>query len=75
MLIELTKIEDKVVGYTIEAENEQDKLTLGSIRNMQFFGFDDTALRYDGVESEETPEGSYAIKLHYIRQKHKKNGI
>jgi hypothetical protein len=75
MLVELTKIDGQVVGYTIAAETEQDKLVLGSIRNMQFWGFDDTALEYAGVESEDKEEGSYALKMHYIQKKHSSNKI
>lgn len=73
MKIELVKHEGKTVGWTIIAETTEDKLTLGTMRNMEFFGMDENSVEYDGVSSEDDETGaSYALKLHYATRAYQK---
>ncbi len=51
MKVELVKQNGKTVGWTLIAETTEDRLRLGSIRNMQFFGIKETAITYGGVMS------------------------
>lgn len=39
---------NKTIGYTIEGETKDEKLIVNSIRNMHFFGMDDSRIVYDG---------------------------
>ena len=61
----------EVIGYDIVAESKEDNLLLGNVRNLHFFGFDDTYIKYDGMESkDETPEGQRLVnKLKFIQEK------
>lgn len=36
------------IGWEMESENDQEINTINSIRNMQYFGIDGTAIRYNG---------------------------
>jgi hypothetical protein len=40
--------ENKTIGYTIEGETKDEKLIVNSIRNMHFFGINDSEIVYDG---------------------------
>lgn len=53
MKIDLFKHEGNAVGWQIVAENKEDQLRLGSIRNLQFFGLGDTAIEYAGRQSKD----------------------
>ncbi len=49
MNVELIKDENnKVIGWEMTASTEEEIAVVNSIRNMQFFGYDDTAIRYAG---------------------------
>lgn len=49
MTVELIKDENGyAIGWTMEGETPQEIKKLGTIREMQFFGFDDTAIVYSG---------------------------
>jgi hypothetical protein len=63
MKVTLTKVDGKTVGYQMEAESHEDNLILGSIRNMQFWGFNETSLKYDGmVEDPNKPNHVQSLK-------------
>lgn len=59
------------LGYEIMAENKREELALGTIRNWQFWGFDDTeltpkdmkAMEYQGVTLSE--DGRRAVALRW----------
>lgn len=70
MKVELIKIDGKTAGWKLVAENEEDRLRLGSIRNMQFFGMNDTAIKYAGVKSWSENE-DYAQELAWIQKKYR----
>lgn len=70
MKIELIKNDKgQTQGWSIIAENKEDKLTLGTMRNIEFFGMDDNAIEYNGMKSED----GYAIKLNYATKAYIKN--
>jgi hypothetical protein len=77
MQIELVKNEaGKTVGWTIIGETEEDKLRLGSMRNLLFFGMYDNVVEYDGMTSD-PEDNDYVLKLHfatkgYIKEKKEK---
>ena len=53
MKVELLKDENgKAIGWSMQGENPQEIEKLGIIRDLQFFGFDDTAIRYDGRKTD-----------------------
>ena len=64
MKIELIKENGVTVGWDLVPENTDDNLKLGTIRNMQFFGMDDTEVKYDGMES----ENNYVTLIKYRTQ-------
>jgi hypothetical protein len=52
MKVELLKDENgKAIGWSMQGENPQEIEKLGIIRDLQFFGFDESAIRYDGRET------------------------
>ena len=74
MKIPIIRNEDnEPVGYDLIPETEEDYNNLGTIRNMVFFGFDDTAIKYDGREM--SVDGSYESKdikrLRFRKKSHK----
>ena len=63
--------QNKTIGWSLVAENIDDKLTLGSIRNIEFWGSGDDVIKYDGIKSEETKEGTYVTEVKYTLKSHK----
>ena len=49
MIIEIIK-DDKnhPIGWTMKGENPEEIGKLNTVRNLQFFGFDETRIVYDG---------------------------
>ena len=71
MRIELKKGPKKtVIGYDIISENEDEQKTLGSVRNLVFFGIGSTNLVYDGMEHDE--KKNLVTKLKFIQECHQK---
>ena len=49
MLVELIRNDDNhVVGWTLQGENPEEIKKLAYIRDMQFWGYDDTEIVYNG---------------------------
>lgn len=77
MKIELIKNEaNKTVGWKLVGETKEDKLRLGTIRNMEFFGLGDDVVEYDGITSDPenknlVSEVRYATKRHCEEEKRK----
>ena len=67
--IELKKIDNVVVGYDIVAETKEESLVMGNVRNLHFFGFDDTYIIYNGMLSGEGEEERLVKKLSFIQEK------
>ena len=61
--------ENKTIGYTIEGETKDEKLIVNSIRNMHFFGMDDSRIVYNGREKNPN-EPEYAGKLIFKQKSH-----
>lgn len=65
MKIELTRDENgKTVGWSITGETREDKLRLGSMRNMLFFGMNDNFVEYDGMETDPN-DRDYVLRLKF----------
>jgi len=67
MKLELVYINNKLVGYNIIPENEEETRALGSIRNIYFWASGENAMRYDGIEI----EVNCVTKMKFIQEKHK----
>ena len=71
MNVQIIKDENnKAIGWSIEGETEQEKLTVNAIRNLQFFGYKETAIEYAGREGGDI---NYAGKLSWKQKQHIKN--
>jgi hypothetical protein len=72
MKIKVKYKNNEAIGYNIIAETENEKRTLGTVRNLHFWGFDDTELEYDGIESEQLENDKHFVNsLKFIQKKHK----
>jgi hypothetical protein len=70
MTVELIKDENGyAIGWTMEGETPQEIKKLGTIRDMQFFGFDDTAIVYAG-RSKGSDKDRNAGVLSWKQRKH-----
>lgn len=70
MKVEITKDKDgRSIGWTMEAISEKDKKAINAIRDLQFFGFDETGIRYDGRTG---GTDKSAGKLHWIQEQHQR---
>ena len=60
----------KPVGWAIDADrdNQTDVDILNTIRNLQFFGFEGTAIKYNGRQG---GDDEYAGKLTWIQDEHR----
>jgi len=51
MKIEIkTNAKGRPIGYDLVPENMEERNTLGTVRDLLFFGFDETHIKYDGIE-------------------------
>lgn len=48
MKVEIIKKDGEPIGWTIVGETQEEKYTVNTIRNLQFFGFDETSVKYGG---------------------------
>jgi len=72
MHINLIKVDNKTIGWDLIPDTKEDKLILGSIRHLQFYGLDDEVIKYNGINTESIPnEGEYVTKIMYRQEKHK----
>lgn len=49
------------IGWSMQGENEQEINKLATIRDLQFFGFDDTAIKYAGRKESDDKNGNPGI--------------
>ena len=69
MQLELIKKDSITIGWKLIAENEEERLKMGSIRNMSFFGMGGNVPAYAGMRS--WPEDSrYVQELQWKQKKH-----
>lgn len=72
MLVELIRNENnKVVGWTLQGENPEEISKLGYIRDMQFWGLDETEIVYNGRTDSDDKNGNPG-KLAWIQQREQK---
>lgn len=70
MRIELIMHEGRTTGWNIIAETIEDKLTLGSMRQVEFWGTGEHRIEYDGMRTD--PENDeYIASLHYATRAQK----
>ena len=67
MKVELIMKDGKPVGWTIEGETVDEKFTVNSIRNLQFFGFEETKIVYGGRVGKDP---DFAGKLIWVQKQH-----
>ena len=72
MKIELIYFEEKIVGWTIIPENESDDLTIATMRDLQFFGADETHVEYAGMSLKQKEKGKVLGNLESLSFKQKK---
>lgn len=76
MKVSLIKKDGKTVGYEMQPETHEDKLILGSIRQMQFWGFDSTKLVYAGISTANLEDGrEYVNRISWVQEKHHDDGL
>lgn len=68
MKVELIIVDGKAAGWTIKGETDREKRIVNTIRDLSFWGFDETRIVYNG-RSEYTDEED-AGRLHWIQKKH-----
>jgi hypothetical protein len=68
MEVKLIKVEGCVVGWSMEGENLEEMKKLGAIRDIQFFGFEDTEIVYAGRKG-----GDYVTDPGVLSWKQKKH--
>jgi hypothetical protein len=74
MHVEIIKDENnKPIGWSMQGENKEEINKLCDIRNLQFFGFDDTAIEYNGRKEGNDNEGNPGI-LSWIQRKFSSDG-
>ena len=62
----------KAVGWSMQGENPQEIDKLGTIRDLQFWGFDDTAIEYNGRRESDDKNNNPGI-LSWVQRKFRKN--
>lgn len=68
MVVKIVKDKEGLsIGWTMEAVEDKDITILNTVRHLQFFGFDQTAIEYNGRKnSTDTNVGT----LEWIQNKH-----
>lgn len=56
------------IGWSMEGENAEEIAKLATIRDLQFFGFDDTAIKYNGRKKSDDENNNPGI-LSWIQRK------
>lgn len=75
MKIDLTMKDGKPIGYSIIPETAEEKETVGTVRDLIFFGFDDTRIVYDGLELVEggVKRSEDLVCIKFIQKKHQES--
>jgi len=69
MKVKIIRKEGVAVGWTIKANKKKEINIVNIIRDLQFFGLNETAIVYDGrVGGTEKSAG----KLHWVQKQHKR---
>lgn len=57
------------IGWTMDVESPQEQEILNTIRDLQFFGMDDTSIKYDG-RTDYDDNNHICGKLHWKQKKY-----
>jgi hypothetical protein len=60
--------QNKAIGWTMQGENQEEIDKLATIRDLQFFGFDETAIKYNGRKNSDDAKGNPGI-LSWIQRR------
>lgn len=74
MKITIIRDDKKAIGYTMTKETEEDAKTISIIRDLVFFGWDDTAIKYNGRISSSEDDDDVRT-LSWIQKKYSKSGL
>ena len=73
MLVEIIRDEfGRAIGWTMKGEDAEEISKLGTIRDLQFWGLDDTVIVYNGRSESNDAENNPGI-LKWIQHKHRKH--
>ena len=72
MKIELIMKDGNPVGYKIIPETLEEKETVGTVRDLIFFGFEDTVIKYNGLKLVDggTKRPEDLVHISFIQKKH-----
>ena len=74
MKIEIVKDEKGyAIGWDIVPETKEDDETIATMRDLTFFGLDETAVRYDGVRLKKEEDGKVLGNISKLCFKQKKH--
>lgn len=73
MKIEIrTDAKGRAIGYDFIPETSEEKIGLGTVRDLLFFGFKETVIKYNGIvlggDGSKTPENLERLK--FLQKKH-----
>lgn len=66
------------IGWKLEPETDQDDLVIGTIRDLQFFGFEETYPEYNGLILKDESKGKVmgnVASLSWLQREHHNKGI
>jgi hypothetical protein len=70
MNVQLIKDENgRAIGWSMQGENPEEISKLAIIRDLQFFGFDESAIKYDGRKDSDDKNNNPGI-LSWKQRKH-----
>lgn len=68
----------QAIGWKIIPESREDQKTLGTIRNLSFWGFDETKITYNGIKASEIKvDGKQVLvvdEISWIQKQYNSNG-
>lgn len=72
MIVEIIRDENnRPIGWSMQGENKEEISKLGIIRDLQFWGFDDRAIAYNGRKGGDDKTGNPGI-LSWIQKRFQK---
>lgn len=70
MIVEIITDENgQPIGWSMQGENKEEISKLAIIRDLQFFGFDETNIKYNGRKESDDKNGNPGI-LSWKQKKH-----
>jgi len=65
--------QNKPIGWTVAPETPEEDIILATIRDLQFFGMNETHIKYDGMSLKDPEKGKTVgniEKLYWIQEKY-----